>query len=124
MCIRDRFDAKDIPPKKLLTANQPVDHQLIWHWGGTYKRRKVRADQPVDHQLIWRWGGTYKRPKGRASAKNLRDSAIGVRNTRDFVRPVRVCVAFQRDTSNPTVRCDLKTARDRTRAPQPQYEIP
>ena len=39
------------------------------------------ANHPVDQQLTWHCVSTYERPKGRASAKNLRESAIGVRKT-------------------------------------------
>ena len=54
------------------------------------------ANHAVDQQLGWRRVSTYERPKGRASAKNLRESAIGVRNTCILVMSVSFPVAFQR----------------------------
>ena len=45
------------------------------------------ANHPVYQKLIWRCVSPYERPKGRASAKNLRESAIGVRKTLDLVTP-------------------------------------
>ena len=76
-----------------------VPTALTWyscaHW---YVRTHLRcplADHRVDQTLRWLCVSTYDRPKGRASAKTLRESAIRVRKTWDFM-PARFFVAFQR----------------------------
>ena len=59
-------------------------HSVILNFvnSSAQRREKVTStNYRVDQRLIWRCMSAYERPNRRASAKNLRESAIGVRKT-------------------------------------------
>ena len=83
------------------------------------------ANQPVDQMVIGRCVSTYERPKRKASAKNLRESAISVRKNKIFSHPCYFSRSIRAPhPPDPAVPFDLTTARELTRAPQPQHDIP